>query len=126
MSQSHIHETVTAPVAIVDMNHQLRDDIRRLFVVADERSVFDYLRSHRRVPSLLIESVPHLRRLFGDAALSLRATSDEDGWDMLYATVRWAGEPEDALRALDRFDDEWWLAHSYPAGKSLTFTYDLV
>ncbi len=105
---------------------QLMDEIRRLYVMPDERSVSDYLRGHRRVPQLLADSVPQLRRFFGDAVLSLRATSDENGWDMLYAIVQWPGEPQDALTALDRFDDAWWLANSYPAGTSLTFTYKLV
>jgi hypothetical protein len=105
---------------------QLMGEIRRLYVMADERSVADYLRSHRRVPQLLVDAVPSLRRFFENAPISLLAKSDENGWDMLYATVQWPGEPQDALAALDRFDDAWWLANSYPAGTTLTFTYKLV
>lgn len=45
---------------------------------------------------------------------------------MLYASVQWPGEPEDAMKALNAFDAAWWLNNSYPAGANLTFTYRLV
>jgi hypothetical protein len=114
-------------VVRIDAQHdQLMSEIRRLYVMVNETSVSDYLRSHRRVPPLLVNAVPQLREFFGNVTLSLFATSDENGWDMLYAAVQWRGEPQEALAALDRFDDAWWLANSYPVGASLTFTYKLV
>lgn len=45
---------------------------------------------------------------------------------MLYVKAMWPGEPRDALAALDQFEDVWWIANSYPAGTTLTFTYSLV
>jgi hypothetical protein len=105
---------------------KLIDKIRSLYVMRDEASVSDFLRRHRRLPALLADAEPHLRQFFKDSVLSLRTTTDEHGWEMLYALVQWAGEPDDALNALDAFDDAWWLANSYPAGSSLTFTYRLV
>jgi hypothetical protein len=105
---------------------KLIDKIRSLYVMQDDASVSDFLCRHRRLPPVLAEAEPHLREFFKDSVLSLRATSDENGWEMLYAFVHWPGEPNDAMHALDAFDDTWWLANSYPVGSSLTFTYRLV
>jgi hypothetical protein len=105
---------------------KLIDKIRSLYVMRDEASVSDFLRRHRRLLPLLADAEPRLRQFFKDSVLSLRTTTDEHGWEMLYALVQWTGEPDDALRALDAFDDAWWLANSYPAGSSLTFTYRLI
>jgi hypothetical protein len=105
---------------------QLANKLRLLYVMHDETSVLSYLRTHRRIPELLVEAIAQLRLCFGDPPISLSAKTDENAWEMLYATVQWSGEPKDALAALDRFDDAWWLANSYPAGTALTFTYELV
>jgi len=105
---------------------ELINEIRRLYVIEDEASVSEFLRRHRRLSQVLVDAEPHLRQFFKDAVLVLRTTSDEHDWDMLYALVQWSGEPDDALLALDAFDDAWWLANSYPAGSFLTFTYRLV
>jgi hypothetical protein len=104
---------------------KLIDKVRSLYVMQDEGSVFDFLYRHRLLPPLLVDAEPHLRHFFKDSVLSLRTTSDEDGWEMLYALVHWVGEPDGAVHALNAFDDEWWLANSYSAGLSLTFTYRL-
>jgi hypothetical protein len=101
-------------------------EVRRYYVMPDELSVRDFLRNHRRIPPLLLEALPHLRRFFANTIFTLRATSDENGWQMLYVGALWPGEPRDALAALNQFDDAWWIANSYPAGTSLTFTYKLV
>jgi hypothetical protein len=107
-------------------HNQLIDCVRKLYVMQDERSVIDYLRAHRRLPQLLVLAEPHLRKLFEEAVFSLRAATDAQGWEMLYASVQWPGDPGDVLNRLGAFDDSWWLANSSPAGNTLTFTYTLI
>jgi hypothetical protein len=109
-----------------DEHRKLIDKIRSLYVIQDEPFVFEFLRDHRLLPQVLVDAEPHLRQFFKNSVFSLRTISDEHGWDMLYSFVEWAGEPGDALHALNAFDDAWWLANSYPAGSGLTFTYRLV
>jgi hypothetical protein len=109
-----------------DEHRNLIRTIRTLYVLQDDESVSEYLQRHRTIPPVLVEAERHLRQFFKDSVLSLRASADEQGWDMLYAIIQWPGEPEDALRSLNAFDDAWWLANSYPAGSGLTFTYRLV
>jgi len=106
-------------------HRNLIEKIKSVYVLEDEVAVWEFLNTHRRLAPVLVLAEPHLRRCFGDAVLSLRSNSDEHGWEMLYTFVQWPGSPEQAMQALDAFDDEWWLANSYPAGSNLTFTYRL-
>lgn len=109
-----------------DEHRKLTDKIRSLYVIQDEETVSDFLRRHRQIQPALVDAEPYLRKFFKNSVLSLRATSDEQGWEMLYAIVQWEGDPVAAQHSLDYFDDAWWLANSYPAGSNLTFTYRLV
>lgn len=105
---------------------ELIAEIQRQYVMPADPRFLNFFRSHRRIPQLLMEALPYLRKFFANSIFVLHATSDENGWQMLYASATWPGEPSDALTALDHFDDEWWIANSYPAGMALTFTYKLV
>ena len=107
-------------------HRSLVEQIRSLYVINDEVDVCGFLNRHRHLPPVLVAAEPYLRRIFKASVISLRATSDEYGWEMLYASVHWSGEPKDALQDLNAFDDEWWIANSCPAGSNLTFTYRLV
>ncbi len=118
-------DSITIPIEISDDN-QLLPNIRRSYVIEDEGSLTAFFRMHPHLPQLLIDAVPRLSRFFGNAAILLLVRADEDGWEMAYAIVQWPGEPDDALEALDRFDEAWWLANSDPAGTTLTFTYQLI
>jgi hypothetical protein len=100
--------------------------IRRCFVLKDEASVTNFLRDHRTIPQLLMEALPHLEKHFGPhTVFALKATTDEDGSRNLYAVALWTGEAREAMNALDKFEDAWWLANSHPASGSLNFTYEL-
>jgi hypothetical protein len=107
-------------------HRKMIETIRTLYVFQDETTVSEFLLRHRTVSPILAEAEKHLRAYFRDAVFALRATTDEQGWDMLYATVQWPGEPKAAIDALNAFDASWWLNNSYPAGVNLTFTYRLV
>ncbi len=101
-------------------------EVRKLYVLAADASVLEFLNDHRAVPQLLIDAVPYLRKHFGNTVFVLRSTSDEYGWENLYADAMWPGDARDALQRLDQFEDEWWIANCRPARGALTFTYRLV
>ena len=109
-----------------DEHRKIIETVRSLYVFQDDLAVTEFLMRHRTLPPVLAEAERHLRRFFKDGVLTLRATSDEQGWDMLYATVQWPGEPQEAMDSLNAFDNAWWLNNSYPTGANLTFTYRLV
>jgi hypothetical protein len=102
------------------------NEIRKNYVLPKDSSVADFLDAHRTIPALLMQAVPHLREFFGTTVFALRASSDEYGWQTLYADAMWPGDAHDAVVAIDRFEDAWWIANSDAASGSLTFTYRLV
>lgn len=100
--------------------------VKGFYIFPKDSPVLQFMNSHRGIPQLLADAVPHLRKHFPQTVFTLRSTLDDSGSPMLYAVALWPGEPHDAVVALDQFDDEWWLANAYPAGRFLTFTYDLI
>lgn len=101
-------------------------ELERNYIFSQETHVKDFLRSHRTLPQLLMAALPHLRQQFGNIVFSLRAVSDDYGWQIMYVDALWTGQATDALAAMDRFEDEWWVANSSAAAGSLHFTYRLV
>ena len=101
-------------------------EVRKFYVLPTDSSVLDFLNEHRALPQVLIDAAPQLGRYFGDTVFALRATSDEDGWQNLYADALWPGDALDAIRLLDRFEDDWWIPNCRQAGGNLTFTYRLI
>jgi hypothetical protein len=85
-----------------------------------------FLLDHTELIQLLLEAVPHLGRCLGDVSLALRLESDDHGWETLYVDALWSGHAADAMAAIDRFEDVWWIERSSAAGGLLTFTYRLV
>ncbi|MDE3186139.1 MAG: hypothetical protein KGM96_01280 [Acidobacteriota bacterium] len=101
-------------------------EVRKFYVLPNDLSVLDFLNDHRALPQLLIDAAPQLKKYFGDTVFTLRATSDEYGWQSLYADAMWTGDARDAVRFLDKFEDEWWIPNCRSARGALTFTYRLV
>jgi len=101
-------------------------EVRKLYVFPKDNSVTHFLEGHRNVPQLLIAAVPVLEGYFGTGTIFvLRAPTDEQGSQSLYAVVMWPGSVEDVANALDHFEDEWWLSNSRQSLGRLTFTYEL-
>lgn len=103
-------------------------EIERQFIFDGDRTpIVEFLDQHRTIPQIVLESVVPLKQQFGpDVNFMLRAPLEDDGLRMLYVVVPWAGTVEAARDALARFDEAWWLAHSYQASGHLTFVYELV
>jgi len=101
--------------------------LRKYFVIDDSSSVEAFLGEHRTLPQILLEAAGYLRASFGyDVVFKLRAPVDEYGSSTLYAVAMWSGPVAEARIALERFDADWWLAHSRQASGRLSFTYELV
>ncbi|MDE3197484.1 MAG: hypothetical protein KGN84_14130 [Acidobacteriota bacterium] len=102
-------------------------ELKRSFVFTGDSSVSAFLQEHRALSPLLLESIPELKRVFGqETVFQLRASMDGFGSLSLYAVAIWPGTVTEVRSALARFDDEWWLPRSNRAGGYLTFTYELV
>ena len=72
---------------------------------------------HPSLTSLIPELRQHLRQHFGESHIVLRTSLDDLACsDKLVVEVHTPLAPMDALHALDRFDESWWLDASlrYP------------
>jgi len=102
-------------------------EVQRKFVLPPDTSVEDFLKDHRTLPQILLESVGPLRLAFGaQIIVSLKVPVDESGASTLYAVAMWRGSVRDARAALETFDDSWWIANSQQASGRLVYTYELV
>lgn len=92
------------------------DLLEELYAWEDETLVRRLLLEHPQVHEPLIHASGLVPTYFGaDARLSLDIEHDLDGNDppRLWANIHTAQSPTEALAALDRFDDDWWL-HAPP------------
>lgn len=105
----------------------LLDEVRRRYVLPTDSSVITFLNEHRELPTILLEAAPHLAECFGpQAVFTLRAPTDDSGSQTLYSIAIWPGSLGEVRKALEKFDDTWWIRNSQEASGRLTFTYELV
>src|SRR5271165_2545113 len=120
-------DIIQATTLFEQSQERIRRDIEALrisYVFADE-SVANFLSRHRAFPSVLSEAIAPLKKCFGtDKIFRLEVSADEDELRTLYVVVRWTASPQEAVAAIDRFDDEWWLEHMSPAVSTLSFTFE--
>lgn len=125
--QRHILHDLEQQMVRHEQEHiTMVEEVARNFAVPRDNSVQNFLSAHRVLPQFLIQALPHLREHFGNVVFALRATSDEYGWQRLYVDALWPGDSIEAFRAIDRFQDAWWIANSHMTAGHLTFTYRLV
>ncbi len=123
---SHLHHLEMQMADFESEHAKLVAEVEKLYVVPQISTIRDFLRRHRRTPQVLIEAYPRLKRFFGAVVFHLEISSANDESEMLYTSAQWPGSPGDALRALESFNDSWWIANSYPTGSIVTFTYRLI
>jgi hypothetical protein len=98
--------------------------LRSKYVFRNSSDIAQFLSDHRGAGATLIGALEQLQESFGpDVILNLEATREDDESLSLYAIVVWRGTVEGAERALEDFDERWWLNQA-PQGR-LTFTYEL-
>jgi hypothetical protein len=101
-------------------------EVRRYYIFQNEQAIRAFFRSQRAAPQLLIEAASQLRKNFGENTIfNLRLSVDEYGARSLYAVVAWLGHVREVRKALEHFDEQWWIANSGRASGDVTFTYEL-
>ena len=82
-------------------------------------------RNHLLEP--LLEARRPLTSAFGEATVKkLTLVEDDEGYVTLFCLVLVPGSLHEARRALDSFDESWWLARSHKAGGKLNFDFELI
>lgn len=98
-----------------------------IFEIEDDVSLSVYLRRYPFLINLLLEAFPKLEAYFGlGTAITLRLVEEPDASSEveLFAMVQTTLHPEDALRRLESFDQEWWLDASPRANCKLNFSVE--
>jgi hypothetical protein len=104
-------------------------DIERLhvqYILVGTQELSSYLRSHRLLPSLLLELAPHLKPLLGpDIPIRLEIILAGDESPMIRVSFSWKGTIESANAILDAFDEGYWLEHCGKAAGHIVVVYEL-
>jgi hypothetical protein len=77
---------------------------------ADDLLVRQFIGENRGVVPLLVEASAIIDICFGRSTpIDLQAEREASGRLSLFAVIRGAGEPDEVLANLHRFDEGWWL-----------------
>lgn len=114
-----------------DHNVEVESTIRELYrhyILVNSATLESYLKSHRALPSLLIDVASNLRTVFGDdpGLLKLEVISAEGESPMLRVAVTWHDSLASGEEALQKFDDNYWLANCRRANGNIVVDYELV
>jgi hypothetical protein len=115
--------------AATDVATPSLDTVENLFDVKDAPAVRRYLGDRPFLMPLLVEARRTISRYFpDDARTRLQLLPDRDDGDHvdLFAIIGTSLREEDALRRLDRFDEEWWLEAAVRANGQLTIDVESV
>jgi len=94
--------SAAAPAAVLDDR----------LAVTEEEDVDRFLRDHPELAAVVREAADQLVRFIPDARLGLELLSDpEYGDEQLFLGVSTNMKDEEALSALRRFDQGWWVHH---------------
>jgi hypothetical protein len=109
-----------------DFTLQLQTLHRYYTIMDDDRTIIEFLQEEPELYPLLLDAVDPLRQAFGEKRLIyIRVqTCDED--NILKVAV-WlpAGFGDDPERALQTFDQAWWLKNCHRSGGALVFDYEM-
>jgi len=87
--------------------------------------VVRFLSIHAQLQPLLLQAMPHIRRVFGQCPVYLEMEKDpNEGFEELFGVVMVKAEPEEALFLLAQFDREWFTQVAKRTRGRLNFTVD--
>jgi len=106
----------------------ITDPVFEVYPVAEPHtiSVICFLRRHAYLIPILLEARPYLDTIFGQARCHLEIERDpEGGPGELFAVIDMQGAPEEGVKLLRRFDDEWFSRVAKRTHHRLNFTVDV-
>jgi hypothetical protein len=82
-----------------------------LYTFRERAKVKSFLERNSFLTPLLLQANDKIREFFGSSTVALEVSTDPDdgNYQELWARIQTNSAPADALSALTRFDDEWWL-----------------
>jgi hypothetical protein len=102
------------------------DSINKSYVVVDPKSVATFIEEHR-LRGILDQAIEPLNRAFGASSIKqINIFEDDEGGRTLFCAVKFPGALADAIRALDAFDEDWWVKNAARFGARLNFDFELI
>ncbi len=100
--------------------------LEQVYVLEDRSAIPAFIKRNQLL-NLLLEAREPLTCAFGEAtAKKLALVEDDEGFVTLFCSVLVPGSSDEARRALDSFDERWWLARSREADGKLNFDFELI
>ena len=105
---------------------QLRSLQQHYTILDDDRLITEILEEETSLYTLLIEAIKPLQHAFGEKRIiHLRIQSSEDDIIVKVAVQLPADFGDDPERALQSFDEEWWLNNCHRSDGALVFDYEI-
>lgn len=102
-------------------------EVQNRFGMALDALVASFLANHRSLPHLLAEAFDRLQQAFGTrVVVNLEVSTDEDGYQTLYAIVLWRGDAHHAEAAFNSFVENWWIHRMNAPTADIAFVYQLI
>ena len=109
------------------MQEAIAKELQHRFGMASDTIVLDFLANHRSLPHLLIEAFDRLQDEFGaGTTVNLEVSTDEHGYQTLYAVTLWKNAATQAAIAFDSFIENWWIHRMSAATSDIAFVYRLI
>jgi len=100
--------------------------LEQMYALEDRPATLAFIKQNGLLGPLLEARGP-LTSAFGEAAVKkLSLVEDDEGFVTLFCFVLLPGSLEEARRALNLFDEQWWLTRSHEAGGKLNFDFELI
>jgi hypothetical protein len=98
------------------------------YILLEPATVSNFLQEHRVLVSLLNEAYQEIRKHFASEDLKLELVSDREIAEdrQLFVYILTSLSVTDALKKLDRFDEQWWLERIDRANGLLNFNLRFV
>lgn len=96
------------------------------YVLENRDTVLQFIDRYHLI-GILLQAIEPLREAFTQRSVkTLSLLTDEDGFETLFCLIMTPGDVEEAVQALKRFDQDWWLARSHHVSGRLNFDFELV
>jgi hypothetical protein len=102
-------------------------EVQNRFGKASDPLVVAFMASHRSLPHLLTEAFERLKDAFRqNIVVNLEVSTDEEGYQNLYAIVLWQDDAHQAATAFDSFVENWWIHRMNASNSDVAFVYQLL
>lgn len=105
---------------------QLRTLQQHYTILDDDRPIIELLKEEPALYTLLIEAIKPLQHAFGEKRIvQVRVQSSDEDSILKVAVQLPADFRDDPERALQSFDQEWWLNNCHRSDGALVFDYEI-